>query len=60
MKKITRLRLNTCQRVVDVVLGAFEGAGYGRQAFYDSPDMFAGEITNEEAEELKKFFMGDM
>lgn len=45
---------------LDVVLGAFEGAGYGRQEFYDSPDMFAGEITTEESEELKKFFMGDM
>jgi len=44
---------------LDVVMGAFEESGYGKQAFYDSPDLFAGEISTEETAELKNWFMGE-
>tara|TARA_R100000008_G_scaffold85339_1_gene74992 strand:- start:444 stop:1415 length:972 start_codon:yes stop_codon:yes gene_type:complete len=41
---------------LDVVLGAFEQSGYGREEFYANDDLFAGEFTPEDLDELEDYF----
>lgn len=41
---------------LNVVTGAFEKAGYGKEAFFDSPGMLGGEFTEQDLNDLNNYF----